>query len=154
MATSSVAELTEGGFRQVIDDPTVEDAARIQRLVLCSGKIYYDIQGHARRAEATQAAIVRQELLHPFPAEALIQVLERYSNLREVVWAQEEPRNMGALTFVGPRLRGVVSRSVPLSYVARPERASPAEGKAKDHLVQQEKLVLEALDLAAAEAQT
>jgi 2-oxoglutarate dehydrogenase E1 component len=151
MASSTVAELTEGGFRHVLDDPTVHDPAQIQRLVLCSGKIYYDIQGHARRAEATHTALVRQELLHPFPVEALGEVLERYSQIREVIWTQEEPRNMGALTFVGPRLRGVVPRRVPLGYVARPERASPAEGKAKDHLAQQDKLVFEALGLAPAE---
>ena len=71
----------------------------------------------------------------------------RYPNLETVFWRQEEPRNMGALTFVGPRLRAIVPRDLPLAYIARPERASPAEGKATDHVAQQEKLVLEALGL-------
>ena len=71
----------------------------------------------------------------------------RYPNLEKVFWMQEEPRNMGALTFVGPRLRAIVPRDLPLAYIARPERASPAEGKATDHVAQQEKLVLEALGL-------
>ncbi len=151
MATSTVAELLQGSFLHVIDDPTVEKPAAVERLVLCSGKVYYDIQGHARRADADDAAVARLELLYPFPADALRQLLERYPNLHEVVWTQEEPRNMGALTFVGPRLRAVVPRKIPLSYVARPERASPAEGKARDHAVEQQKVVLEALGLLPAE---
>jgi 2-oxoglutarate dehydrogenase E1 component len=147
MATSTVAELMAGGFLHVLDDPTVTEPEEVTRLVLCSGKIYYDIQGHARRAEAAGVAVARLELLYPFPAEALKELLGRYPNLQEVVWAQEEPRNMGALTFVGPRLRPVFPRKVPLTWVARPERASPAEGKAKKHALQQEALVLEALGL-------
>ena len=92
-------------------------------------------------------AVARLEHLYPFPADALEELLARYPNLEEVVWTQEEPRNMGGLTFVGPRLRPLVPRKIPLAYVARPERASPAEGKAKDHGAQQERLVLEALGL-------
>ena len=149
MATSTVAELTTGTFRHVLDDPTVADPGRIERLVLCTGKFYYDIQGHARRAEAATAAVARLELLYPFPADSLGALLERYRNVKEVVWSQEEPRNMGALTFVGPRLRAVVPRKLPLSHVCRPERASPAEGKAREHAAHQEKLVLEALGLIA-----
>ncbi len=147
LASSTVAELTTGGFRHVLDDPTVEDPNAIERLVLCTGKIYYDIQGHARRTEAKTTAIGRLELLYPFPVDALKELLARYPSLKEVVWTQEEPRNMGALTFVGPRMRGLVSRKVPLKYVARPERASPAGGKSKDHAAEQEGLVLEALEL-------
>jgi 2-oxoglutarate dehydrogenase E1 component len=146
-AASAVSELTEGNFQHVLDDPTVEDADAIERLVLCTGKIYYDIQAHERRPDATNAAVARQELLYPFPTDALKALLAGYPNLKHVVWAQEEPRNMGALTFVGPRLRSVVPRTVPLTYVARPERASPAEGKARRHATQQEELVLEALGL-------
>jgi 2-oxoglutarate dehydrogenase E1 component len=147
MATSTVAELTEGNFQHVLDDPSVQDPAAIERLVLCSGKIYYDIQGHDRRQEAGSTAIARLELLYPFPTDALKELLAVYPNLKEVVWTQEEPRNMGGLTFIGPRLRAVVPRKIHLAYVARPERASPAEGKAKEHGVQQNKLVMEALAL-------
>ncbi|MDH3424901.1 MAG: hypothetical protein OEN00_18020, partial [Gemmatimonadota bacterium] len=74
-------------------------------------------------------------------------LMSQYPNLQEVVWAQEEPRNMGGLTFVGPRLRAVVPRKIPLSYAARPERASPAEGKSSNHARNQETVVLEALGL-------
>ena len=89
----------------------------------------------------------RVELLYPFPAPALKALADSYPKLEEVVWAQEEPRNMGALTFIGPRLRSVIPRNVPLSHAARPERASPAEGKASDHVAHQEAVVLDALGL-------
>lgn len=147
MATSMVADLTEGSFEPVLADPEVEDPGTVTRLVLCSGKVYYDIQSHERRSEAGGTAVARVELLHPFPGEDIGRLVERYPNLREVVWAQEEPRNMGALTYIGPRLRAVVPRKVPLSYAARPERASPAEGKAKVHVKHQQTVVLEALGL-------
>ena len=146
-AMSTIAELTEGGFRHVLPDPTVEDPDEITRLILCSGKVYYDIQAHGRREEASRVAVGRVELLYPFPAPALKALADGYPQLREVVWAQEEPRNMGALTFIGPRLRTVVPRKVPLSHAARPERASPAEGKASDHVAHQEAVVLDALGL-------
>ncbi len=144
-ATSTVQELTEGTFRSVLDDPTVTNPDEITRLVLCSGKVYYDIQGHEAREELSHVAVCRIELLYPFPAEALAELIARYPKLTEVVWAQEEPRNMGGLTFVGPRLRAVVPRKVPLGYAARPERASPAEGHASKHAKSQEAVVLEAL---------
>ncbi|MDX1647863.1 MAG: 2-oxoglutarate dehydrogenase E1 component [Longimicrobiales bacterium] len=146
-ATSEASELTTGNFRHVLEDPTVEDPATVQRLVLCSGKVYYDIQGHDRREEASNTAVGRLELLYPFPEAALEELVGMYPNLGEVVWAQEEPRNMGALTFVGPRLRAVVPRKIPLSYAARPERASPAEGKSSNHARHQNTVILEALGL-------
>ncbi len=146
-AMSTIADLTEGGFRHVIPDPTVEDPDEITRLVLCSGKVYYDIQAHGRREEASLVAVGRVELLYPFPGAGLKALMERYPKLSEVVWAQEEPRNMGALTYIGPRLRALVPRNVPLSYAARPEQASPAEGKASKHVVAQNVVLLEALGL-------
>ena len=93
-ATSKVSELTEGGFRHVIADPTVNDPSAITRLVLCSGKVYYDIQGYPRRDEANHVAVGRVELLYPFPTEALNELLEHYPNLREVVWAQRRNRGI------------------------------------------------------------
>jgi 2-oxoglutarate dehydrogenase E1 component len=148
-ASSTVAELTEGGFRHVIADPTVEEPAEVTRLVLCSGKVYYDLQSHARRKDVPHVAVGRLELLYPFPGPALEEMIALYPKLQEVVWAQEEPRNMGALTFIGPRLRAVVPRKVALSHASRPERASPAEGKASRHGKQQDALVLDALGLGA-----
>jgi 2-oxoglutarate decarboxylase len=145
-AASEARELAEGRFRPVLDDPTA--AARrdgVKRLLLCSGKVYYDLQAHELRGPATQIAISRIEELYPFPSEALDAVVAGYPKLEEVTWVQEEPRNMGALTFVGPRLRAVVPRHIPLRYIARPERASTAEGKHTDHVKEQDRIVREAL---------
>jgi len=145
-AASEARELAEGRFQPVLDDPTTtQRKAEITRLLLCSGKVYYDLQGHAARAEATGVAIARLEELYPFPSEALEALVAGHPKLQEVVWVQEEPRNMGALTFVGPRLRAVVPRQVPLRYVARPERASTAEGKNADHVKEQDRIAREAL---------
>jgi len=147
-ATSPVRELVAGRFRPVLDDPTAagrED--RIRRLVLCTGKIYYDLDAHEGRKAAEDVAIARVEELYPFPARELESLVSGCPSLEEVVWTQEEPRNMGALTFVGSRLRAVVPKEVPMRYVARPERASPAEGKPADHNREQQRIVREALRL-------
>jgi 2-oxoglutarate dehydrogenase E1 component len=146
-ASSTTADLVDGRFRPVLDDPSVDSRDSIRRLVLCTGKVYYDLQGHRRRDEAEGVAVARIEELYPFPTGDLEELVGSFPGLTEVVWAQEEPRNMGALTFVGPRLRAVVPREIPLRYVARPERASPAEGKASDHAREQQRIVLESLGL-------
>jgi 2-oxoglutarate decarboxylase len=121
------------------------DRLAVTRLVLCSGKLFYDLAGSDLREGARNVAIARLEELYPFPSSETQQLVARYPNLDEVVWVQEEPRNMGALAFVGPRLRTVVPRKVKLDYVTRPEHASPAEGKHIDHLVAQARVIQEAL---------
>jgi len=145
-AGSPVSQLTEGRFRPVIAEPGSTDRRdEIRRLVLCTGKVYYELQGSDHRREAEMAAIGRVEELYPFPTSALEELVAGYPHLEEVVWVQEEPRNMGALTFVGPLLRAAVPREIPLRWVARPERASPAEGKVSYHRLEQERIVREAL---------
>ena len=145
-AASPVRELTTGGFRPVLPDPESRDRRdTITRLVLCSGKLYYDLQLHRDQEARPEVAVGRIEELYPFPARAVEALARGYPNLEEVVWTQEEPRNMGALTFVGPRLRATVPRELPLRYVARPERASTAEGQATNHRKEQERIVREAL---------
>ncbi|HKK92344.1 MAG TPA: 2-oxoglutarate dehydrogenase E1 component [Longimicrobiales bacterium] len=147
-ATSVVGELVDGSFSPVLDDPHAsERRGEIRRLVLCSGKVYYDIQGSKRRDEAPHVAAARLEEIYPFPKDQVARLVARYPGVEEVVWVQEEPRNMGALTFVGPRLRAAVPRDVRLRHVARPERASPAEGKASDHMREQQRIVRDALGL-------
>ena len=151
-AASPVSELADGGFHPVLDDPgTGERRGDITRLLLCTGKIYYDLQAHAAREEAPHVAVARLEELYPFPSVLLQELIAIYPQLEEVVWVQEEPRNMGGLTFVGPRLRAVVPRQIPLRYVARPERASTAEGKHGDHQKEQDRIVREALSSARAD---
>ena len=145
-ATSEVRELAEGRFQPVLEEPGAAGRREeITRLLLCSGKVYYDLQAHETRADARRVAIGRVEDLYPFPVGAVEALLTGYPKLAEVVWVQEEPRNMGALTFVGPRLRAVVPRQLPLRHIARPERASTAEGKHGDHVKEQDRIVREEL---------
>ena len=145
LATSPVRELTEGGFRTVIDDESIENRDSVRRLILCSGKIYYDLIGSDLRQEAAGVAVARVEALYPFPESDIQIVADGYPNLEEIIWTQEEPGNMGGLSYVGPRLRAAIPRTIRLRYVARPERASPAEGHATDHVREQNRLVEEAL---------
>src|SRR5690606_23220416 len=96
-ASSSLEELTSGHFQFVIDDPVMsERREQIDRLVLCNGKVYYDITRHERRASAESVAIARVELLYPFAKNELRRLIESYPNLKKIIWAQEEPKNMGA----------------------------------------------------------
>jgi 2-oxoglutarate dehydrogenase E1 component len=143
-AASSLADLTDGSFRPVLDDPT-ESKDGIRRLVLCSGKVYYDIVGHELRAGATTVAVARVEQLYPFPSEQTKALIASYPNLEEVVWAQEEPQNMGAWRSIRHRLEEARPRHVPLRYVGRPWRASPSEGYPTAHLREQDRIVREAL---------
>lgn len=145
-ATSRLRELAEGAFHPVLPDPESLNAAEeITRLVLCSGKIYYDLATHPKREELGHVGLARVEELFPFPAEDIGGLVESFPNLSEVIWVQEEPMNQGALSFIGPRLRAVVPRKIPLRHVARPDRASPAEGKNQDHVREQKRIVEEAL---------
>ena len=148
LAASHLSDLVAGSFQPVIDDPLAsKKAEKVRRLVLCSGKIYYDLLSGIEASDASREhlAIVRVDELYPWPHEAITAVLERYSDIDEVVWTQEEPRNMGAWSFVSPRLRGAVGNAMTIRYIGRPERASPAEGYAAPHAEQQATLVAETL---------
>jgi 2-oxoglutarate dehydrogenase E1 component len=146
-AASRLTELTSGSFQPVLDDPVVSPVPReVKRLVLCSGKLYYDLA--AARASDTPAkhvAVVRVEELYPWPHEEIARIIDRYGGIEEVVWAQEEPRNMGAWSFVWPRLRASTGNAIPIRYMGRPERASPAEGYHTAHAEQQGRIVAEVL---------
>jgi 2-oxoglutarate dehydrogenase E1 component len=141
-----------GRFQPVLDDPLVaaaEPAARqrVRRAILCTGKVYVDLASSEARAAAHDLTLLRVEQLYPFPADALREVLERYPELRDVVWLQEEPRNMGAWTFVEPRLRRLLQeRGLAVRYIGRPRRASPSEGTPTRHAAEQGRLVAEAYD--------
>ena len=139
-------ELTAGEFHPVLDDPQVRGrAGEIRRLVVCSGKIYYDLLAEADKMEPDRPGLIRIERLYSFPEEELLDVLRAYSSVREVVWCQEEPRNMGAWSFMEAHLRGLLAEDVPLRYVGRPSRASPAEGYHEAHAAEQARIVAEAL---------
>jgi len=147
-ASSTLSELTSGAFASVLDDPmpTGEaEAGAVRRVVICSGKIYYDLIGSEERAAHPEVAIVRAERLYPFPTEDLERVLGRYPAVERVAWVQEEPRNMGARKFVLPKIRHLVPFKIPLGDISRPERSRPAEGYPAAHAVEQARIVHEAL---------
>jgi 2-oxoglutarate dehydrogenase E1 component len=146
-ATSALGELATGSFQPVLGDPTVEPEA-VRRVVLCSGKVYYDVVGHERRAEAASVAVARLELLYPFPVEDAGALVASYPELREIVWAQEEPQNMGAWRSIRHRLEEASLRAPfasKVAYAGRPWRASPSEGYPTLHHREQDRIVREAL---------
>ena len=144
-ASCRVADLANGGFQSLIDDPrAAERRDKVTRLLLCSGKVYYDLDADVVRAIATDVAIARLELLYPLPEDRLAEVFASYPNLTEVTWVQEEPRNMGAWTFVPRRLERILPEDVTLYYVGRSARSSPAEGYPQAHKTEQQRIVREA----------
>jgi 2-oxoglutarate dehydrogenase E1 component len=145
-AAASPEELTEGHFHFILDDPRAEGRReKVERLVLCTGKVYFDIDASERRAAAENVAIARVELLYPFAKEQLTQLIACYPNLKEIVWTQEEPRNMGGWKVMSRRLPDLVPEGVELGYVGRPIRSSPGEGYSVAHAREQERIVLTAL---------
>ena len=145
-ATSTLHDLTSGSFEFVLDDPHAQDRKKkVERLVLCSGKIYYDIDAAPKREEVENVAIARAELLYPFAKEQLTELIAGYPNLKEIVWVQEEPRNMGAWSVMQRRLPDLLPEGVELGYIGRPPRASPGEGYAVAHTKEQERIVLTTL---------
>jgi 2-oxoglutarate dehydrogenase E1 component len=143
-ASSNVSELAEGRFQPVLPDATVE-AQNVTRLILCSGKIYYDLVAHESRSP--EVAIGRVELLYPFPQAEILALVESYPNLTEVVWVQEEPRNMGARAHMSPRLLQILPQHLHFGYIGRPERAASGEGYPVAHAMEQNRIVATALDL-------
>ncbi len=145
-ATSTLEELTEGSFQFVLDDPRAQDRKEtVRRLALCSGKIYYDIDGHERREGAESVAIARVELLYPFAKTQISELIASYPNLEEIVWVQEEPQNMGAWKVMFRRMPKQLPDGVEFRYVGRPQRASPSEGYPVAHRLEQERIVLTTL---------
>jgi multifunctional 2-oxoglutarate metabolism enzyme len=146
-ATSTIADLGENThFQPVLVEPDI-DNEQITRLVLCTGKIYYDLVGHPNRCSTETLAIGRMELLYPFPESQILKLMSSYPNLTEVLWVQEEPRNMGARAHMFPRLMQIMPERLTLGYVGRPERASPSEGYPAAHIDEQSRIVATALDL-------
>jgi 2-oxoglutarate dehydrogenase E1 component len=144
MAGSSLADLAEGRFQTVMDDDSAaERRERVTRVVMCSGKVYVDLKSseQAGSPDAESVAILRLEELHPFPADRVAELLRGYPAMAELVWVQEEPRNMGAWRYVADKLEAIVGPDVPVRYEGRPERASPAEGSADAHAEEQARIV-------------
>jgi 2-oxoglutarate dehydrogenase E1 component len=147
-ASSQLEELTHGSFRPVLDDPdpgVQANPAAVQRVIFCTGRIYYDLLPEAAKLSERRPAIVRIEGLHSFLEAPIREVLARYPAAQEYLWVQEEPRNMGAWAFIAPRLSAVLPAGSTLGYVGRPERASPAEGYGDAHAGEQARIVGEAV---------
>ncbi|HYT69872.1 MAG TPA: multifunctional oxoglutarate decarboxylase/oxoglutarate dehydrogenase thiamine pyrophosphate-binding subunit/dihydrolipoyllysine-residue succinyltransferase subunit [Gemmatimonadales bacterium] len=140
-ASSRLGELAAGGFRPVLDDPDGEAHRDATRLVLCSGKVYYDLITSPQRTPASHVVIGRVELLYPFPAAEVAQLLRRYPKVTEIVWVQEEPRNMGPQKFMRPQLGELAGPGVTVRDIGRPERSSPAEGYPAAHQAEQARIV-------------
>ncbi|HEY1553964.1 MAG TPA: 2-oxoglutarate dehydrogenase E1 component [Kofleriaceae bacterium] len=139
-ATSALDELATGRFQRVIADDTA-DPAKVTRVVMCTGKIYYElVEQRAKLADET-VAIVRLEKLYPWWPQLIGRAIEKYTELRLVVWVQEEPLNMGAATFVRPRLEDMLPPTVKLEVIGRAESASPATGSHKAHVIEQEQIL-------------
>ncbi|HEX6292538.1 MAG TPA: 2-oxoglutarate dehydrogenase E1 component [Herpetosiphonaceae bacterium] len=146
-AAAALDDLADGRFQPVIVETLgVGRDEQVTRLILCSGKVYVDLIAKAEEAAADNLAIVRVEELYPFPGEDLRAAIERFPKLGEIVWLQEEPRNMGAWSFVAPRLGELLSRDIELQYAGRAEAASTAEGSLALHTVEQTRIITAALE--------
>ena len=141
-AGSSLVDLASGSFMPVIDDAAASERRdQITRLALCSGKVFVDLIGSEGRENSDNVAIIRVEELYPFPATELREVMGNYPNASEIVWVQEEPKNMGAWSYIAPRLRELAGEGLPVSYIGRTTEASPAEGSVDDHNEVQARIV-------------
>ncbi len=146
LATSTTEDLAKGQYRPLLPDTEVEDKKKVKRVILCSGKVYYDLYKQREENGSSDIALVRLEQFYPFPDADVQKVLKEYSHVDDIVWCQEEPKNMGAWTFVSSRISEQLQKGQQLRYVGRQASASPAAGQMKIHQAEQEKLVNEALN--------
>ena len=153
-AVSTVGDLTNGCFQPVIDDANIDNPPDVRRLVFCTGKVFYDLAAKRNETERDDVAIVRIEQLYPFETSYLQDIFNRYSGTTDIVWAQEEPKNMGAWMHIQAKLREFFG--VDAIYVGRKENASPAVASKNTHQKEQDTLVATALgkQTAASERQT
>ncbi len=144
-ATSSLGAMTSGGFQPVIADTS--EASQVERLIMCSGKVYYDLRAELEQSPDDRVAVLRVEQFYPFPQRAIRSWLGDHPAAVEIVWLQEEPQNMGAWSFIRPRLEALLTEGQILRYVGRSQSASPATGSYTIHQLEQKRLLSEALSL-------
>ncbi|HEV8614294.1 MAG TPA: 2-oxoglutarate dehydrogenase E1 component [Methylomirabilota bacterium] len=142
---SPLAALSDGGFQPVLDDARIGDTAAVRRVLVCSGKIFYGLDGAREKAGVADIALVRVEQLYPFPATEITAALARYPQAAEVGWIQEEPANQGAWTFMRPRLSPLLRPDVRFFYIGRDEAASPATGSYTIHQAEEHAILEQAL---------
>lgn len=147
LAVSTLEELSEGVFHNVIDEIDDIDPANVKRVVLCGGKVFYDLLDARRKRELNDVAIVRIEQLYPFPHDELDEVLKTYSHVKDFVWCQEEPQNQGAWYCSQHHFRAAIPTDASLNYAGRKASAAPAVGYNAVHIKEQQKLVDDALTI-------
>ena len=145
LSVSTLEDLSKGKFETVIDEVDTIKPTQVKRVVVCSGKVYFDLLERRRQLELKDVAIIRLEQLYPLPEERLAEVLGSYSKMTEIVWCQEEPKNQGAWYFLHSRLRNRATAKQRVFYAGRPEYAAPAEGLLYSHKAAQTELVDTAL---------
>jgi 2-oxoglutarate dehydrogenase E1 component len=143
-AASAIDEFTRGGFQPVIGDDAVKNSANVNRVLFCSGKVYYDLLAQRKKLGDESTAIVRVEQFYPFPKNLIADELSRYASAADICWVQEEPQNMGGWFFMEPRLRSMLGANRRLRYAGRPASASPATGSHTIHQMEQRQLVKDA----------
>jgi 2-oxoglutarate dehydrogenase E1 component len=148
LATSTLEECSGGRFHRVLPDEMAARTKKVGRVILCTGKLYYDLVKHRQETGREDVAIVRLEQLYPLPKKSLLAALEQYPDGLSLVWAQEEPENMGAWTYLRVRLGERLFGRWPLSVVARDESASPPTGSASSHRMEQQELIQKAFGVA------
>jgi 2-oxoglutarate dehydrogenase E1 component len=143
-AVSTLDELANGTFREVLPETLLKDPKKVETLALCSGKVYYDLLEEREKQKNERTALVRVEQIYPTPRAQIVAAMKTYPNLKHVVWCQEEPRNMGSWSHIYFRLEELIRKEglkVDLQYVGRPDRASPATGSIYRHRAEQAELV-------------
>lgn len=145
LAVSTLQDLAEGQFQVVIPEMDTMPAEHVRKIILCSGKVYYDLLEKRRANQQNDIAIIRVEQLYPFPDKQLADTLKSYKKAKEIVWCQEEPKNQGAWYSIVEHLMACLSKSQTLSYIGRPASAAPATGIKSVHVAEQKVLIDEAL---------
>jgi 2-oxoglutarate dehydrogenase E1 component len=147
LANSTLDALANGHFQLIIPETEQRDAGRVRRVVFCSGKVYYELAERRTRGKMDNVAIVRIEQLYPFPSEEYAAVLGQYKQAQDIVWSQEEPKNQGAWYQIRHRLQAALNSRQTLVYAGREPSAAPATGYAKQHRIEEQTLIEDALGL-------
>jgi 2-oxoglutarate dehydrogenase E1 component len=143
---SPLEDFEKGQFEEVIDDQRIKDPKTVKRVVFCTGKIFYEMLEATSTAGEGEVALVRVEQLYPFPTKKIEAVIALYKNASDAIWAQEEPQNMGAWTFVRPHLEALLPHTKNLRYVGRRDSGTTAEGSTKAHTTEQARIINEAIN--------
>jgi 2-oxoglutarate dehydrogenase E1 component len=147
LAVSELSDMTDGVFLNAIGEVDKLPAKKVKRVVICSGKVYYDLLQERRKREQTDVAIIRIEQLYPFPADEVAEILKDYQHVKDFVWCQEEPQNQGAWYSSQHHFRAAIPAGAELTYAGRTASAAPAVGYLSEHNKQQQQLVDDALTI-------